>query len=264
MDPYQVLGVKRDASEAEVKKAFKKLAMKHHPDRGGDEEKFKEINEAYERITSPEKFRNQQGFDGDFEFTPGGFSFRRGGNFEDIFSDFFNFHGNGGNGPRRSATVQVTLWITLEDVVTGGERPVSLQSNSGVNTVKISIPRGVVDNTQVRYANIGPNGQDVIIVFRVRPHPVFERLKAVDLARNVDVDFWTLILGGMVPVNTLSGRQLSLRIPPKTKPGTTMKMAGQGIQNSRQQGDLYVRINAVMPEHIDEDIINLLSRKRGQ
>ena len=262
MDPYSVLGVKKNASEAEVKKAFKKLAMKHHPDRGGDEEKFKEINEAYERITSPEKFRDQQ-FNSDFEFTPGGFSFRRGGNFEDIFSDFFDFHNNR-QGQRRSATVQVTLWITLEDVALGGERPVSLQSNTGVNTVKISIPRGVVDNTQVRYPNIAPNGQDVIIVFRVRPHPVFERLKAVDLARNVDVDFWTLILGGMVPVKTLSGKQLSLRIPPKTKPGMTMKMAGQGIQNSRQQGDLYVRINAVMPADIDEDIVELLSRKRGQ
>lgn len=262
MDPYSILGVKRDASEAEVKKAFKKLAMKHHPDRGGSEEKFKEINEAYERITSPEKFR-QQGpqFDGDFDFTPGGFSFRRGGNMEDIFSEFFDFHN--GRAQRRTATVQVTLWITLEDVVTGGERPVSLQSNSGVNTVKISIPRGVVDNTQVRYANIGPNGQDVIIVFRVRPHPVFERLKAVDLARKVDVDFWTLILGGVVPVKTLLGKQLSLRIPPKTKPGITMKMAGQGIQNSRQQGDLYVKINAMLPEDISEDIIELLSQKRN-
>jgi len=77
------------------------------------------------------------------------------------------------------------------------------------------------------------------------------------------VDFWTLILGGMVPVRTLSGRQLSLRIPPKTKPGITMKMAGQGIQNSRQQGDLYVKINAMLPEDISEDIIELLSQKRN-
>jgi len=255
MDPYSVLGVSRNASQEEVKKAYKKLAMKHHPDRGGDEAKFKEINEAYERITNPQA--NQ-----DFDFTPGGFGFRRGGTVDDIFSEFFEFHN--GRAQRRSTTVHVTLWITLEDVASGGERPVSLQSNSGISTVNISIPRGVADNTQVRYAGIGPNGHDVIIVFRVKPHPVFVRSKTVDLARNVDVDFWTLILGGMVPVSTLSGRQLSLRIPPKTKPGTTMKMAGQGIQNSRQQGDLYVKLNAVMPDNIDDDIINLLSRKRSQ
>jgi curved DNA-binding protein len=255
LDPYSVLGVQRNASEAEVRKAFKRLAMKHHPDRGGDEEKFKQINEAYERITSPGKFRQQQ--DGGF-----GFDFRKGGNFEDVFSEFFDMHNRARQ--RRSATVQVTLWITLEDVAMGGERPVSLQSNTGVNTVKISIPRGCVDNTQVRYQGIGPNGQDVIVVFRVRPHPVFERLKAVDLVKTVDIDFWTLILGGMVPVRTLTGRQLSLRIPPRTDNGTLMKMAGQGIQNSRQQGDLYVRINAVIPEDIDEDIVELLSRKRSQ
>lgn len=255
MDPYSVLGVPRNASQEEVKKAYKKLAMKHHPDRGGDEAKFKEISEAYERIVNPQA--NQ-----DFEFTPGGFGYRRGGTVDDIFSDFFDFHN--GRAQRRSATVQVSIWISLEDVAQGGDRQISLQSNTGVQTANITIPRGVLDNTQVRYPGIGPNGQDVIIVFRVRPHKHFERIKSVDLQTEVDVDFWTLILGGKVNVKTLLGKNLGLRIPAKTNPGTLMKMTGQGIQNTRQTGDLYVKLNAMLPEDIPEEIMVVLTKHRGQ
>ena len=255
MDPYSVLGVSRNASQEEVKKAYKKLAMKHHPDRGGDEAKFKEISDAYERIINPQANNN-------FEFTPGGFEFRRGGSVDDIFSDFFDFHN--GRAQRRSATVQVSIWITLEDVAQGGDRQISLQSNSGVQAVNITIPRGVLDNTQVRYPDIGPNGQDVIIIFRIRPHKQFQRIKSVDLQTEVDVDFWTLILGGKVNVKTLLGKNMGLRIPPKTKPGVMMKMTGQGIQNTRQTGDLYVKINATLPEDISDDILLALSKHRGQ
>ena len=255
MDPYSVLGVSRNASQEEVKKAYKKLAMKHHPDRGGDEAKFKEISDAYERIINPQA-------NNDFEYTPGGFEFRRGGSVDDIFSDFFDFHN--GRAQRRSATVQVSIWITLEDVAQGGDRQISLQSNSGVQAVNITIPRGVLDNTQVRYPDIGPNGQDVIIIFRIRPHKQFQRIKSVDLQTEVDVDFWTLILGGMINVKTLLGKNMGLRIPAKTKPGTKMKMTGQGIQNTRQTGDLYVKINAKLPEDITEEIITVLTKHRGQ
>jgi molecular chaperone DnaJ len=98
----------------------------------------------------------------------------------------------------------------------------------------------------------------------VRPHKHFERIKSVDLQTEVDVDFWTLILGGKVNVKTLLGKNLGLRIPAKTNPGTLMKMTGQGIQNTRQTGDLYVKLNAVLPEDIPEEIINVLTRHRGQ
>ena len=246
MDPYQVLGVDRNASEAEVKKAFKKLAMKHHPDRGGDEAKFKEINEAYERITNPSKFRHE-GFQDDFDTTPGGFSFRRGGSVDDLFEQFFGHH------RQQQQNLRVSIWITLEDVAEGGERTIGLETGHGNRMVNITIPRGVLDNTQVRYPGIGPNGQDVIVVFRVRPHKQFERIKSVDLQTEVDVDFWTLILGGKVNVKTLLGKNLGLTIPAKTNPGTLMKMTGQGIQNTRQTGDLYVKLNA---KRISSDMLS--------
>ena len=252
MNPYETLGIKPGASEQEAKKAFKKLAMKHHPDRGGDENKFKEINEAYERITEPEKFQNEQ--------TPGGFRYQRGTSAEDMFADFFGFHGKDRMG-QRQASVQLSLWITLDDVARGGDRQVSLQSNDGVQAVNITIPRGVLDNTNVRYPGLGPSGQDLIVVFRVRPHPKFVRIKSVDLGYEQAVDIWTLLLGGTVKVTTLLGDNLTLKVAPKTNPGTQLRVRGEGIQNSRQTGDLYVKLKAVMPDNIPDDLLELLRQK---
>ena len=252
MNPYETLGIKPGASEQEAKKAFKKLAMKHHPDRGGDENKFKEINEAYERITEPDKFQNEQ--------TPGGFRYQRGTSAEDMFADFFGFHGKDRMG-QRQASVQLSLWITLDDVARGGDRQVSLQSNDGVQAVNITIPRGVLDNTNVRYPGLGPSGQDLIVVFRVRPHHKFARIKSVDLGYEQAVDIWTLLLGGTVKVTTLLGDNLTLKVAPKTNPGTQLRVRGEGIQNSRQTGDLYVKLKAVMPDNIPDDLLELLRQK---
>ena len=251
MNPYDTLGIKPGASEQEAKKAFKKLAMKHHPDRGGDENKFKEINEAYERITEPEKFRDEQ--------SPGGFRYQRGASVDDIFSDFFGFHGN--NREQRQASVQLSLWISLEDVARGGDRQVSLQSNDGTQAVNITIPRGVLDNTNVRYPGLGPSGQDLIVVFRIRPHHKFTRIKSVDLSYEHEVDIWTLLLGGTVKITTLLGNSLTLKVAPKTNPGTQLRVRGEGIQNSRQTGDLYVKLKAVMPDNISDDLLEILRQK---
>lgn len=247
MDPYSVLGVKRGASQEEVKKAYKKLAMKHHPDRGGDETKFKEISEAYEHILNPDKFSQE---------TPGGFRYSRGQSVDDIFSDFFGFHSN--QQRQRQAIVQLSLWITLEDVAEGGDRQVSLQSNDGAQAVNITIPRGVLDNTNVRYPGLGPSGQDLIVVFRIRPHPKFVRLKSVDLGCEEPVDIFTLLLGGTINVTTLLGKTMTLKIAPRTDPETQLRLKGQGIQNTRQTGDLYVRIKAVMPDNISDNLLEIL------
>ena len=137
IDPYSVLGVNRNSSKDDIKKAYRKLAMKNHPDRGGDETKFKEIKEAYERITEPSKFQQPGGGGGPFggnpgEFrwdnTPGGFSFRRGGSVEDIFEDFFGFHGSRG---QRTKQVQMSIWIDLEDVYKGGDEEMDKKYNVG-------------------------------------------------------------------------------------------------------------------------------------
>lgn len=257
MNPYDVLGVPKNASGQEIKKAYKKMAMKHHPDRGGDETKFKEVSEAYERITNPDKFAN------DYQSTPGGFQWRSSDNMEDIFSEFFNFH-RGDPRQQRQTVVQMSLWITLEDVYHGGERLVSVQSRNNVDAVKIQIPKGVMDGSTIRYPKLAPGGQDLNIIFRVHPHKRFERLSKIDLQTVIDVDLWDLILGTHVPVRHIDGDELMVRVPPKTRPNARLRLKAQGIQNDRLQGDLYVKLNAVMPEDIPDDIIQTLRQKLGR
>lgn len=257
MNPYEILGVPQGASEAEAKKAFKKLAMKHHPDRGGDEKKFQEVKEAYERITNPSKFNDQ------WSSTPGGFEFRSGDNMEDVFSEFFNFH-RGNPRQQRQSVVQMSLWITLEDVYHGGERLISVQSRHNVDAVKIEIPRGIMDGNTIRYPGLGPGGQDLNIIYRIHPHKRFERVSKIDLQTVIDIDFWDLILGKHVPIRHIDGDELMVRIPPKTRPSARLRLKGQGIQNDRLQGDLYVKINAVMPDEIPDSIIQILKEKLGR
>lgn len=259
MNPYDVLGIKQNATKEEAKKAFKKMAMKHHPDRGGDETKFKEINEAYERIVSPEKFRDEQ-----FQRTPGGFEFRAGGDINDIFSEFFNFHRGSPGQQRRPTAIQMSLWISLEDAYHGGDRLVSVQAGNSVEAVKITIPRGVMDGSTIRYPRLAPGGLDLNIIYRIHPHKRFERISKIDLQTTVDVDFWDLILGTHIPVRHIDGDELMVSIPPKTRPNARLRLKAQGIQNDRQQGDLYVKLNAVMPENISEDIIQILKEKLGR
>jgi len=253
MNPHEVLGIKQGATEAEAKKAFKKLAMKHHPDKGGDTEKFQEIKQAYERITQPEKFAHES-----MGHAPGGFRYQRGGSVDDIFSEFFGHHSGR---QQRQSNVQLSLWITLEDVAEGGNRAISLQSNNGEQVVNITIPRGVQDNTNVRYQGIGPGGQDLIVVFRIRPHQRFVRIKSVDLACVQEVDLWTLLLGGTIEVTTLLDKTMTLKIQPKTDPNSQLRLKGQGIQNTRQIGDLYVKIKATMPDNISDDLLEILRQK---
>ena len=250
MNPHEVLGIDQGATEQEAKKAYKKLASKHHPDKGGDTKQFQEIKEAYERITNPEKFAHEN-----IGHTPGGFRYQRGGSVDDIFSEFFGHHAGR---QQRQSTVQLSLWVTLEDVNTGGERTVKLQGNEGPQIINITIPRGVLDNTHVRYPNLGPSGQDLVVVFRVREHHKFVRIKSVDLACEQQIDIWTLLLGGIIEITTLSGDIKTLRIQPKTDFNTQLRLKGYGIQNTRQTGDLYVKIKAIMPDNISDDLLEIL------
>jgi curved DNA-binding protein len=260
MNPYETLGIKQGASDQEAKKAFKKLAMKHHPDRGGDEKKFQEVKEAYERITQPDKFSHEN----PFKRTPGGFDYSSGENMEDMFDQFFNFHRGDPKQPRRTTAVQMSLWITLEDVYRGGERLVSVQSGKSVETVKIEIPRGIQDGGAIRYPKLAPGGLDLNIKYRIKPHKSFRLINRVDLETTVDVDFWDLILGTHVPVKHIDGGELMVKVPAKTKPNASLKLKAQGIQNNRLQGDLYVKLNTVLPTDIPDSIIQVLKEKLGR
>lgn len=224
--------------------------MKHHPDTGGNEDKFKEVNEAYARIKDPAKFQT--------ETTPGGFSFRRGGNVEDIFEEFFGFH------KRQKQNIQMSLWVSLEDILQGTEKLVSVSVQNEVKAVKLKVPLATPDGGRVKYTGIGPHGADVYVTYRIHPHKRFYRINKLDIESVVDINFWDLILGTTIPFTTLDGKNINIQVPKRTAPTASLKLAKQGLQNHRQQGDCYVKINAIMPTNIDDETIQFLMQKLGR
>lgn len=251
-DHYATLGVAKTASQDEIKKAFRKLASQHHPDKGGDTAKFQEIQAAYD-VLGDEAKRQQYdnpapqfgGFQG---FGPGGAQF----NMNDIFGQMFG--GNSPFGQQRRNHVRMTIWIQLADAARGGSKTVAVSTSQGTSTVEIEIPRGIEDGDNVQYGGIAPGGMDLVVQFRVHPDSRFHR-QGPNLYTDRKVSVWTLILGGEVEVDTILGATLALKVPPRTQPGTTMRVRGQGIQTRSGSGDLLVKLQAEIPQHIPPELI---------
>jgi len=288
-DYYQILGVGRDADEKEIKRAYRRLARQFHPDvNPGDpqaEERFKEINEAYEVLSDPEKRRKYDqlgaawrdwqrmgGRPGDFDWSqwvsaaPGGQRvYVRYGTAEDLedlfggsspFSDFFTqlFGGLGGferqARPRRGQDLEQEVEISLEEAYHGTTR---LLQKDG-RRLQVKIPPGAATGTRIRMAGEGGPGVaggepgDLYLRVRVAPDPRFER-RGDDLYTTVPVDLYTAVLGGRVRVDTLAG-PVMLTVPPGTQNGQTFRLRGKGLPNLHrpdQHGDLYVRLEVRLP-----------------
>ncbi len=265
-DPYSILGIQPGASKDEAKKAFKKRAMETHPDRGGNEEEFKKVNEAYEQIKNPQP-RGPQGFpggtwsfDGDINMTPGGFKFRRGGSVNDLFEEFFSFHGNT---HQRVKETRIDLEVTLRDVIVGGDKDVHIRTKSGSHNVRVHIPRGINNGAEVRYENIGPGGSTLRVRFRIQDHPNWDR-KGNNLIFIMDCDFWELVTGGRRQFAHLDGRTLTVNIPPMAEPGVNLRLGGQGIKSARQTGDLFVILKATMPKDIPKELMDSIKKHTGK
>ncbi len=294
-DYYQVLGVSRDATADDIKKAYRKLALKYHPDRNrgqpAADERFKEINEAYEVLGDQEKrakydrlgraytdWQHAGGAPGGFDWgqwtgaAPGGtrVEFSDLGDAFGDFSDFFRAifgemprgtFTQGGfqrGAPTRGAgrDVQAEVAVSLEDAYHGTSR---LLQRDG-RRLEVRIPPGAQTGTRIRLAGEGPRGRgaaagDLYLVVQVRPHPRFERQND-DLHTEVAVDLYTLLLGGEVTVTTLDGRQVLLSIPPETQPGQNFRLSGLGMPRLRaggERGDLYARVRVELPTHLSAE-----------
>jgi DnaJ-class molecular chaperone len=167
-------------------------------------------------------------------------------------------------GPARAAQSRMSLWITLEDVASGGNRTVSVGSAQGTFTVEIEIPVGIDDGDTVQYSKTGPMGSDLLITFRIHPNPRYLR-QGANLTVEQVVSIWDLILGIETPIRDILGNTLSLTIPPHTQPGTVFRLKQRGLrQRSGTAGDLLVRIQARIPEHIPESVLAALQQTRAQ
>jgi curved DNA-binding protein len=261
-NPYQTLGVNQGASPDEIKQAYRRLASRYHPDKGGDKVKFQEIQSAYDTLTDPQK---RQTYDNPNPFGPGvNFSFRSGSpfDFENIFNAFgTQFHHQQ---PPRNQHARMNLWITLEDVAHAGKKTVSVGTTQGNFTVEIEILPGLEDGNTVQYPGIGPNGLDLIVTFRIHNHPRWER-SGPNLTTEHSASVWDLIVGADAEVRDIMGNTLSVTIPPRTQPGTVFRLKNRGLkQRNGPNGDLFVRVQARIPDHIPESIITAIESIRNQ
>jgi curved DNA-binding protein len=295
-DYYKSLGVERKASDEEIKRAYRKLAMKFHPDRNPNdpkaEEKFKEINEAYQVLSDAEKrarydqlgssydqWQQRGGAPGGFRWedwyaTPGGGGASQTdyGNLDDLFggsfSEFFGRIFGGmdyGQAPRQRTGAGATrgmpapqysqeVEISLTEAYTGTARRLDVNGNQK----EVKIPAGARTGTKVRISSLVPYGSgdqkaDLYLIIKVAEDPRFDR-KGNDLHTDAAVNLYTAVLGGEVTIATLMG-SVVLTIPPGTQPGQSIRLAGRGmphLKNPEIHGDLFVHVKIKLPKNLTE------------
>jgi len=254
-DYYAVLGVDKKADGGTIKKKYRQLARELHPDKTkGDkklEDRFKEVSEAYD-ILSDDKKRAE--YDQAREMFKSG-AFRQGanqfgGDFSDLFNsgDIFSQIFGGRRGPRKGADLQNSVTISFRDAIFGKQIDIS-------KGLTVRIPAGISDGGKVRVKGRGEPGEagpgDLYVVVSVVPHPVFSR-KGENIHVTVPVSFTEAALGADIPVPTLEGDEVKVRIAPGTQNGKTFRVKGRGVKKGVNAGDLMVSIEVQVPQRVDE------------
>lgn len=257
MDHYQTLGISRTATADEIKRAYRRMASQHHPDKGGDTGRFQQIQEAYDVLSDAQ--RRQEYDNPAFARMPhpaqGGFDF------DSIFNIFGARFQDASM--RQTVPARIQLWISLHDMATGGLRTIAVSSPSGQQNIEINIPPGIEDGASVRYPQVAPGGMDLVVTFRIRPEPGWTR-HGTDVIRDITVSIWDLVIGTTVELTILTSNTIALTIPPHTQPNTMLRVRGHGLPNRHQgHGDLLVRVGAQIPKSVSPQLIDLIKQERG-
>jgi curved DNA-binding protein len=283
IDYYQILGVPKTASDAEIKSAYRKLARKYHPDLNPNnkeaERKFKEANEANEVLSDPEKRKKYDAYGKDWQhadeierarqqqrqqsqrqssrpFSEEDFA---GGDFSDFFESLFGNQARGGTGNRqnrfRGQDLHAELQLDLTDVYHSHQRTLTVNGKN----IRLTIPAGVENEQTIKIAghgtpgaNGGPNG-DLYLTFSIGDHPKFKR-EGSNLYATVELDLYTALLGGETTIDTLDGK-VKLKVAPETQSGTKVKLKGKGFpiyKRANAFGDLYITYQVVLPTKLTE------------
>ena len=298
-DYYQTLGIGKSASKAEIKKAYRKLAMKYHPDHTkGDkaaEEKFKKISDAYAVLSDEEKRKQYDTFGSE------GFHQRfsqedifRGFDFSDILREF-GFGGAGGRGggarfsfgggrnpygtgspfgsfggrpaEAKGSDLVYELPLMLSEIINGASKVISYEHKGRSESITIKIPKGMITGKKLRLAGKGeqspfggPPG-DLYVQSKVLDDPIFS-IEEYDLITHREIKLSEAILGTLLSIPTPDGKELSLKVPPGTKHGTKMRLAGHGIPHMKgsRKGNLYVRLQIRMPKKLTDEQRKLVEK----
>jgi DnaJ-class molecular chaperone len=272
MDYYSILGVPKGAPDDEIKKAYRKMAMKHHPDRnGGDDTKFKQIQEAYDTLSDPAK-RSQydnpnQGFNhGGFQF-----HFGPGSGFEDIFAQF-GFEAPFGHPrqQRKNKDLRIQIDLDLPSTLVEQVKTVSVQTTTGERqTVQVNIPRGIKTGNQMRYAGLGDNmfntipRGDLYVHFHIREDPQFS-VENDDIVYHAVVNALDAVVGTSIDIPNLESKVYRLNVPAGTAHGTRMRIPHQGLYplggNAGQRGHLIVEITLDVPRITSPEAVKLVEQ----
>ncbi len=299
-DYYKILGIEKNADQEEIKKAYRKLALKYHPDRNPNnreaEEKFKKISEAYAVLSDGEKRKQYDTFGSDqfsqrysqedifrnvdlneilrgFGFGSfrggsrrGGFTFSTG---SDPFADLFRGGQTYYNVPEKGEDLVYNLSITLEEAVSGAEKKISLRSGRDINEITVKIPKGINTGKKLRVAgkgypgrNNGPSG-DLYLNITVLPHPIFAR-DGNDIYIEKAISFSQAVLGCSIEVPTIEGSLKRIKIPAGTQCGTKIRMKGYGVPalkgSGSANGDQFVKVTVSVPKKLSGNQLNVIKK----
>jgi len=281
---YEILGVNEDAEPAAIKKAYRKLAMKHHPDKGGDADKFKEINEANDVLTSdkrqeydhfrkygaPQNFQHG-GQQGPFVWSTGGHAGGHGVNMEDIIAEAFGGAFGRRGGPFRqqrqphNRNVHIRITVSLREAFEGGNKRIQFNAGDQLKTLDIHIPKGVITGTTLRMRGLGDNvisdvpPGDLLVDVIVMEDRNFQR-NGQNLYTSLNLNCFEAMLGTEKVIKTITDKELKIKIPVGAQPGQLMRMRGQGmpVMDSNVYGDLIVELKVSIPRNLTTEQQDLI------
>lgn len=265
MSYYDTLGVSKSSTPEEIKRAYRKLASQHHPDKGGDTARFQEIQTAYDTLSDPQK---RQAYDNP-QFEGHNIHFDFG---QSPFADIFAHFGFGNRGPfqqqqpRRNKDLRVELPVGLADTLEDINKVISVQMTNGERkTVNILVPRGITSGTTIKYPGLGdsmftnlPTG-DLLVSVQVLPHPTYQPM-GLDLITNLTIDCFEAMLGCEKTVVGLDGRMFQVTVPAGTQPNTKLKLVGEGLWAFRQdvKGSMFVNVNISIPKDLTSSQVEIV------
>jgi len=273
MTHYATLGVSETATPDEIKRAYRKLASQHHPDKGGDTKRFQEIQTAYDTLSDNGKRQQYDMQRNGFAGGPGGvhFTWHSGGapDLNEIFRNF-GFNGDpfntGRQRERRNKDLRIEIPMDLVDTLQDQTKTVSVQTTNGQrNTMEVNIPRGVTSGTQIKYTGLGDNLFDTIprgdlyVQFSVRVPENFV-IHNLDIHTRVVVNCLIAIVGGTVKITGIDGTEFELTIPPGVQPGTKFRLTNNGLyqMNSSERGHLYIELAVSIPKDFSIEQVEII------